>query len=291
MPKSLSTAQIVIKNKISDTAAWILLAQIDVAGKYKLAYDACTANFHLGSKVVGADSGAEARIIADSASAGATSGTLTLYDIRGEFNDNEIITDNWSTIGSGVVDGSASATAYSYKYAKDLSVITWGTNASVAPTTWSPRAMEVEVMKDSGQGADRECIFRIDNVSSGDTFIDDLHVCRGFRGETATLRYVYSGNSTSEPVIKEIFVIAEHSMSQPYAEFTLIPDEAQFQRFPRRTYDQNKCPFSFQSTVDCQHTATVTTHTTCGKTFTNCIERDNAVHFGGFPGIIGQEFE
>jgi hypothetical protein len=64
-----------------------------------LAYDAQTANFTVGDVLTGQTSGATARIIGDSD--GGTTGTLTLRDIQGEFQDNEIIT--------GAAGGSANA--------------------------------------------------------------------------------------------------------------------------------------------------------------------------------------
>lgn len=64
-----------------------------------LAYQAQTANFTLGEIITGATSGATARIVADSDS-GAT-GTLTLIDITGVFQNNETLT--------GALGGSATA--------------------------------------------------------------------------------------------------------------------------------------------------------------------------------------
>lgn len=79
------------------------------AGVYRagstLAYDAQTANFAVGQILTGATSGATARIIADSDS-GAT-GTLTLRDIVGEFEDNEVVTDGAS--GSATANGTLTA--------------------------------------------------------------------------------------------------------------------------------------------------------------------------------------
>lgn len=62
-----------------------------------LAYDNQTANFTAGDTITGGTSGASARVLAD-VDAGAT-GTLTLRDIVGIFQDNEIIT--------GAIGGSA----------------------------------------------------------------------------------------------------------------------------------------------------------------------------------------
>lgn len=70
-----------------------------------LAYDAQTANFTVGTIVTGAVSGATARIIADTD--GGTTGTLTLRDIEGEFEDNETITDTAG--GSATANGTLSS--------------------------------------------------------------------------------------------------------------------------------------------------------------------------------------
>ena len=66
-----------------------------------LDYDTQTANFTVGDVLTGGTSGATARIIADS-DAGAT-GSLTLRDIVGTFQDDEIITD--PSGGSADVNG------------------------------------------------------------------------------------------------------------------------------------------------------------------------------------------
>lgn len=72
-----------------------------------LAYDAQTANFTAGATITGATSGATARIQADAD--GGTTGTLTLIDIVGEFENNEIITDDNGTPGSATVNGTLTA--------------------------------------------------------------------------------------------------------------------------------------------------------------------------------------
>ena len=66
-----------------------------------LDYDAQTANFTVGSILTGATSEATARIIADTDSG--TTGTLTLRDIVGTFQNNETITDAGG--GSATADG------------------------------------------------------------------------------------------------------------------------------------------------------------------------------------------
>lgn len=66
-----------------------------------LAYDNQTANFTVGDTITGTDSEQTARITADAD--GGTTGTLTLRDISGEFQNNEIITG--ATSGSAQVNG------------------------------------------------------------------------------------------------------------------------------------------------------------------------------------------
>lgn len=69
-----------------------------------LAYDAQTANFTAGRVIQGATSGATATILEDNDTG--TAGTLTLGNIQGTFQDNEVITETTGgTPGSATVNG------------------------------------------------------------------------------------------------------------------------------------------------------------------------------------------
>jgi hypothetical protein len=68
-----------------------------------LAYDTQTANFTAGRTLTGQTSGATAFIISDTD--GGATGTLTLDNVRGKFQDDEIITDDSATPGSATVNG------------------------------------------------------------------------------------------------------------------------------------------------------------------------------------------
>ena len=68
-----------------------------------LGYDAQSANFTAGAKLTGGTSGATGIILEDDDSG--TSGTLTLGNITGTFEDNETITDDNSSPGSATSDG------------------------------------------------------------------------------------------------------------------------------------------------------------------------------------------
>ena len=71
--------------------------------KATLAYDGQTANFTVGKILTGTDSNARAVIIADAD--GGTTGTLTLKILSGSFRNDEIITDNNTTPGTAVANG------------------------------------------------------------------------------------------------------------------------------------------------------------------------------------------
>ena len=70
-----------------------------------LSYDGQSANFTAGKQLTGGTSNATATIMKDT-DAGAT-GTLTLSNVSGIFQDNETITDDNSTPGSATVNGTA----------------------------------------------------------------------------------------------------------------------------------------------------------------------------------------
>lgn len=87
-----------------DQAGYHLTALATRAGA-TLAYDNQTANFTVGQTLTGAISGATGLIIADSDSG--TTGTLTLRNIEGTFQNNETITDGAG--GSALANGTLSS--------------------------------------------------------------------------------------------------------------------------------------------------------------------------------------
>lgn len=116
-----------------------------------LAYDTQTANFTVGQTLTGQSSGATARIQANSDS-GAT-GTLTLTDIKGEFIDNEIITDDNGTPGSATANGTLSHQNVSLDTVGNINIRTaYETNANwvVAFAANGPE-VELRVTGDSSQ--------------------------------------------------------------------------------------------------------------------------------------------
>ena len=282
MPRTITATQIAAKNAISGVNPWMLLVQIDITGIKTLPYEGQTANFNLGTTITGDDSGAKARIIADTD--GGATGTLTLYNIHGTFQDAEIVRDNGSTPGvaaanipAGVGDSNVT-----YRYAGDLDNVTWDGE------TWTKRAMEIDVAKQSGEGVDQGCTLRIGRTDFADAFTLYLHKCQGLRGEAVTIRHVYGGDLAEAAVVTESYIIAEHAPNDAMAELTLVTAEAAFQAFPRRSYNNSRCEFQFTDADTCQYAGA---DTTCGRTLTDCIAKDNVDNFGGFPGIPGEEFE
>ena len=97
----LVTADIVGQMQNGIKYAAYKIARSFVRGVATLAYDGQTGNFTVGLRVTGATTGATGIIVAD-ADSGAT-GTLSLVNTVGTFQDNEAITD--TSTGAAVVNG------------------------------------------------------------------------------------------------------------------------------------------------------------------------------------------
>ena len=99
-----------------------------------LPYDDQTANFTVGSSIVGNLSGATAIIAADTDSG--TTGTLAVGSVQGEFIDNEIITEAAGS-GSATVNGSIYAGTVSLVGAGATEVRKAGSNTDEPPSGWA----------------------------------------------------------------------------------------------------------------------------------------------------------
>lgn len=122
-----------------------------------LAYDNQTDNFTVGELVTGAVSGAVGRIIADSGSG--SSGTLTLKELVGEFQDNEAITGE--NTGAATVNGTLSHQAVTLLGSTTNIMAAVGSNAGSPPTNWSVQfaagtngEVEIQVSGNSNQTVD-----------------------------------------------------------------------------------------------------------------------------------------
>lgn len=97
--------QLIIYTEFTKASSTSYEFKVDFANSlaFDVVYDNQTANFTVGAEVRGTNSGATGRILADSDSG--TTGTLTLESVKGQFFDNEAITDDNSTPGAAVVNG------------------------------------------------------------------------------------------------------------------------------------------------------------------------------------------
>jgi len=262
-----------------------MLAKITVGGVRSLAYDGSTKNFLPGGTLTGDDSSARGRII-DVTTSATDAGTLTLYDVQGEFRDNEIIRDNGATVSTGTANGTATTVAETiYRWSKDLDLTTW------SGATWTQRAMEVEIVSQDARGKSQGAQIQINDLSTDDTFSEYVDKCQGLIGETVNLYYVHScflADTTA--AISEEYAITECAKGDAWAVISLAVPEARLISFPTRTYDNLRCPFKFKSTDTCQLNV-ASTWKTCGHTLADCSTRDNVINFGGFPSIPQGNFE
>ena len=118
-----------------------------------LAYDNQSANFTVGKTITGGTSGATATIVADN-DAGAT-GTLTLRDVVGVFEDDEEITDDNGTPGTADVNGVLSGAYTELSNAPYAKVIRVGRKeiyaGNILGTSIDPSSVWVSQV-DSGSG-------------------------------------------------------------------------------------------------------------------------------------------
>ena len=115
-----------------------------------LDYDAQTVDFTLGQTLTGATSGATALVVADSDS-GAT-GTLTLRNIVGEFENNETITDGAG--GSATADGTLTAGNVAIDQADTLGTDHEDTAGYVAAFVANGSELELQVTGAASEGLD-----------------------------------------------------------------------------------------------------------------------------------------
>lgn len=130
----------------------------DVDNRYTLPYDTQTGNFTVGLRVTGGTSGAYGYIDADVD--GGVSGTLTLRDVVGTFQNNELITD--TATGSALVNGTLVNPTWSWfeveknnvtgetKTTTSVGVVFARTNAmlqkiSVTPTTYTMTSLATKI--------------------------------------------------------------------------------------------------------------------------------------------------
>ena len=127
------------------------------------------------------------------------------------------------------------------------------------------------------------CSIRASNVDQ--VLVGYLEAADGAIGTVVTLRVVHADHlDLTSAEIEEQFEVVESSADATWCTLRLGVPNTSMMRFPRHRYITNYCRWVFKGT-ECGYTGE---ETECGRTFTDCIERNNTRRYGGFPSIPGE---
>lgn len=275
---ALTANQIAEKNKLAMYSAWIYLIQFDITGIKTLDYDGQTVNFTEGATLTGATSGATAKIISDSDS-GAT-GTLTLWDVRGAFVNNETITDDEGADADA--DGTLSDNDLTYRISLNNEDISYDGE------TWSKGAIKLDMVKKSVSGKTEKLTIGIATKQ-----VDALNLyhdlCDGLDGSLITLKAVNDDLLAEAEIIEEEFVVEEGGRSPDgmWLTYILGPYEKESTMFPARKYQRTPCDYQFKDANTCQYAGA---DTTCDRDLDDCVSKSNEDSYGAFPAVPGGFF-
>jgi phage-related protein len=276
------------KNSLIDGGAWLPCVRILIENGKEIDYDNSGDNFTPGKWLTGDDSGARARIVSVS-TLSANTGTIQLYNITGEFWDNEQIRDNEAPNATAIVNGTLSSVAdREFWFTQGLTTITFDGRQ------YRPRAMEIDIVSEDARGKTKEATIKLADMATETGATSFCHLIdshQGILGEECEIIYVHSCFLSDTAVaVREQYIINECAVGQEWAIISLTAPDDMPTKYPRRTYDNKHCEWQFGSTITCQ-ISSVTTWETCDHTLANCVERDNVNNFGAFPSIPIGEFE
>jgi phage-related protein len=249
-----------------------LLLEFSITGIKSLSFDSQTVNYIIGDVVRGLTSTASARIIGISDTG--TAGTLSVCDVIGTYQNNEILLgDNG---GSALVNGAIASANQTLRYALAKENVTWG------GFTWTATSIEIGNIEKSTDGSWSDMSMQIFNDIALNKLVED---CFGLEGESVTIRLVYSGGLSEAAVFSEVFTIASGSaVGAGWIQFSLGIEKPLSQAFPNLRYESSICRHQFKNALTCQYAGAITT---CDHKLTTCAGFANEQHIGMFPGIPG----
>ena len=158
--------------------------------------------------------------------------------------------------------------------------VTW---PSVGGDVYTAFPFELEEIGETSRGEMPKFAIRISNVSR--VMQSYFEASGGAIGSQVTIRVVHSDHlDLTTPELEEVFEVTESKADAMWVTLTLGIPNPMMMRFPRSRFFKANCRWKFKST-ECGYTGT---ETTCARTLTACIARDNVARFGGFPNLPGQ---
>ena len=151
---------------------------------------------------------------------------------------------------------------------------------------FTPLEFQISTLSDGTGGEVPEITFKLNNINrvmetylhSYDTYLKT----NGFSGnEITAVLYVVNTKDTSEALKTEYLLFISASTDSQWATFKLGANSPFNWRYPRRRIIKNFCSFKFKDSR-CQYSGA---DSICKKTMSACLEKDNILNYGGFPGI------
>lgn len=146
--------------------------------------------------------------------------------------------------------------------------------------TWIAFPFDLGEVSEDSKGTLPKVELKVSNVTR--TLQYYIEQANGGVQSTVILRVVHSKHlDLTSPELEEMFSVTGVSVNAQWVTFSLGMNYPSGARRPLRRYLKNFCPFKYKG-IECGSTAS---YATCDKTLVQCRERNNAVRFGGEPGI------
>jgi lambda family phage minor tail protein L len=146
--------------------------------------------------------------------------------------------------------------------------------------TWVAFPFELDAPTQSGNSEMPHFAVRVSNI----TRVIEGYLEQEGGGVTAKVRMmvIMSGHlDQTTPVLDEEFSVQSTSYDVNWVTFNLSGATNLSRRVPERRFLKNFCPFQYKGS-ECRATSSLPQ---CDKSLKQCQERNNAVRFGGEPGI------
>lgn len=148
--------------------------------------------------------------------------------------------------------------------------------------TWQAFPFEVDTIGESGKGEITSIGVKVSNVTGEvQQIVESLN---GANNTPVIIRVINTATASTTPDLELNFVVDSSSFDEQWLTFKLTGGVCLTRRVPQWRYLQNFCRFTERyGGIECGvSAATKVTFPTCNGTNANCIERGNAIRYGGF---------
>jgi len=170
-----------------------------------------------------------------------------------------------------------------FKYKEEPEILICLNNEEIVwdGKTWIPMAFQIGEYEENKEAEIPTMKFEVYDPSR--TIFPIVDKYKGCVGATTTIYIVHSenlGTDISEFCL-ELQVVDSSVLNNYVISFNLGASNLMNYRLPNDVYTRNFCRFAFKDD-NCQYSGT---EISCNGTVARCRELENALRFGGFPGI------